>query len=390
MLLTTSLLYLSSLPTLFYTIDARTTYTFGQNCSQAAIKLAHGTYQLSSNCGPTMFCASNNTCAHKGCRRDEYPLGYKLDHFPPKCSSSTFCPDEEDACLSLLPVGSPCQLNRDDECEPPPDASQLGGPRNYNGSVCLNFQCMWANATLGSTCIVENVPYIVYDQATGSQYINIVSRDNCKNGMYCDSTQKLCVNELALGRVVLLTRSEWCTSDNCALSGQCGPSASASKHVSTWVYAVVCAGIVGSMLAILITLFMIHRRSRETEQEKRAQYWREQEAMRNNILSMREQARASLLSLPSQSGNVRGGYRDQDYPPLETSQTGMLYAAAKASGLRNKYTDDTDADSMEEALVHPSSQDEDDYQQRIAPYRLRLSLAILRSPLSDGLKALSL
>jgi hypothetical protein len=113
MLFTTSLLYLSSLPTLFYTIDAATTYSFGQNCSQAAIKLAHGTYQLSSNCGPTMFCASNNTCAHKGCRRDEYPLGYKLDHFPPKCSSSTFCPDEEDVCLSLLPVGSPCQLNRD-------------------------------------------------------------------------------------------------------------------------------------------------------------------------------------------------------------------------------------------------------------------------------------
>jgi hypothetical protein len=87
--------------------------------------------------------------------------------------------------------------------------------------------------------------------------------------------------------------------------------------------------------------------------------------MRNNILSMREQARASLLSLPLQSGNnARGGFRDQDYPPSETSQTGMLYAAAKASGLRNKYTDDTDADSMEEALVHPSSQDEDDFQQR--------------------------
>ena len=30
------------------------------------------------------------------------------------------------------------------------------------------------------------------------------------------------------------------------------------------------------MLAVLITLFLIHRRSREAEQVKRAQYWREQ------------------------------------------------------------------------------------------------------------------
>lgn len=74
---------------------------------------------------------------------------------------------------------------------------------------------------------------------------------------------------------------------------------------------------------------------------------------------MREQARASTLSLP------RGGepYRDADYPPSEASR-GMLYSATKSSGLRNNFSDDnTDADSMEEALV-PSNGEDDDYNGR--------------------------
>ena len=67
---------------------------------------------------------------------------------------------------------------------------------------------------------------------------------------------------------------------------------------------------------------------------------------------MREQARASTLSLP------RGdSYRDADYPASETSRT-MLYSATKSSGLRNNFSDDTDVDSMEEALV-PSNEDDD-------------------------------
>lgn len=73
---------------------------------------------------------------------------------------------------------------------------------------------------------------------------------------------------------------------------------------------------------------------------------------------MREQARASTLSLP------RGGepYRDSDYSGSEGSR-GMLYSATKSSGLRNNFAEDnTDADSMEESLV--PSNEEDDYNGR--------------------------
>lgn len=144
---------------------------FGFACSQANQKLAHGTYQLSSGCGSKFFCADNNTCANKGCRRDDYPFGYMQNdtNIPPKCDKHQFCPDEQDACQDLLPVNSLCQLNRDgtflphtcyhyypqwitrcsnssalraDQCEPPPNANELAGPRNWNGAVCLNFLCL--------------------------------------------------------------------------------------------------------------------------------------------------------------------------------------------------------------------------------------------------------
>jgi len=83
-----------------------------------------------------------------------------------------------------------------------------------------------------------------------------------------------------------------------------------------------------------------------------------QEAFRNNILSMREQARASTLSLSLPRGD---SYRDVDYGPSEPPRS-VLYSATKSSGLRNNFSDDTDADSMEEALV--ASNEDDDFNAR--------------------------
>jgi len=226
---------------------------------------------------------------------------------------------------------------------------------------------MWANVTLSQNCSIENVPYIVYDAGGKNQYINVVSRDNCQNGLYCDGTKRVCMKQLDQG--ASCSADKQCSTTNCGINGICGPSASTVHHVSTWVYVVVGAVIVGAMAGIMLILLTLHRRSREAAQEKRAQYWREQEAFRNNILAMREQARASLLSLPWQSGNngSRGGFRDQDFSMSEVSQTPMPYGSgnnggnSKTSGLRHAFSDrDNDGDSMEEALVHPHSPDEED------------------------------
>ena len=89
----------------------------GGNCTVGHNRLQVGTYQFWSDCDTSTYCNSQtNTCELKGCRRDQYPFGYaKEADLPNLCPKGQFCPDEEDACQSQMPVGSPCQLNRDGE-----------------------------------------------------------------------------------------------------------------------------------------------------------------------------------------------------------------------------------------------------------------------------------
>ena len=51
--------------------------------------------------------------------------------------------------------------------------------------------------TLGLTCVVENTAYIGYSGT--DEFIDIVSRGNCMNGLYCDAQQKVCIQTKALG-----------------------------------------------------------------------------------------------------------------------------------------------------------------------------------------------
>jgi len=137
---------------------------------------------------------------------------------------------------------------------------------------------------------------------------------------------------------------------------------STTRHVATWVYVVVGVAILAAIVGVLVGLYFLHRKSRDAEQQKRAQYWREQDAYRSNILSMREQARvATMPTLNWQdSGSSRGGYRD-DYGPA-----GGFAAPKTSSGLRNNISDSDDdsrRNSMEEALV-PTLDDQDDFNSR--------------------------
>lgn len=84
-----------------------------------------------------------------------------------------------------------------------------------------------------------------------------------------------------------------CQSWNCLASGTCGESAAAPRHFATYVYVLVAIGIFGGQLELLslwsevkdfllglfgtlIGLFLLHRKQRDEEREKRIQYWREQ------------------------------------------------------------------------------------------------------------------
>ena len=135
----------------------------GGNCSTADNRLQTGSFQFWSDCNSVNYCTDQGICVPKGCRRDEFPFGYAQGaNLPPKCPIGQFCPDEGSECQTLLPVGSPCQLNRDgtkfvcsfsnwlkdilDQCEAPSNYQDLadtsGRGLNFNGSVCLNNQCM--------------------------------------------------------------------------------------------------------------------------------------------------------------------------------------------------------------------------------------------------------
>jgi len=294
----------------------------GENCSQSDSRLQTGTFQFFSDCNAVTYCAANNTCVLKGCRKDEFPFGYTDGaHVPDKCPRGQFCPDEADVCQAWLPVGTPCQLNRDDECQAPPNFADLADTtnrgRNFNGSVCLNNLCLWANKTAGEACTVENTAYIAY--GITDEFPDIVSRGDCVLGFYCDSVAKQCMAEKDLG--VACTADKECSSWNCLSTGTCGADTSLPNHVKTWVYAVVAVGILGGIFGTLFGLFALHRRQRDSEREKRMQYWREQNAFHQNLLQMRQ------VSLPANGGNSARSTMYEEQP--------IMQHAAPKSGLRN-------------------------------------------------------
>ncbi|TFK54266.1 hypothetical protein OE88DRAFT_1642837 [Heliocybe sulcata] len=344
----------------------------GEGCSLSDNRLQVGTYQFYTDCDAVTYCSNAGTCELKGCRRDEFPYGYAQDSnsIPDLCPSGQFCPDEEDACQDILPVGSPCQLNRDanalviepcwlDQCEGPPNFVDLrdesGRGLNHNGSVCLNNVCMWANVTVGQTCVVENTAYIAY-AAGGQEYLDIVSRGNCLVGLYCDSQQLVCMQTKKLNEGCSADKE--CDTYNCLASGVCGRDASEPHHYGVWVYIVVGICIFGGMIGTLVGLFFMHRKQRDIEREKRVQYWHEQNAFRQNILQLQETTRNSMLSMPTPGNeSPRSTIYSRD-GNSEDSQLPMLHAVNKSSNLRHGYSDDGFADDDDEGInMHPRQTD---------------------------------
>jgi len=268
------------------------------------------------------------------------------------CEQGQFCPDEGDTCLTLLPVNSPCQLNRDDECQPPPNFAQLADTShrglNVNGSVCLNNICMWANATSGSACVVENTPYTAYG-SNGYEFIDIVSRDNCILGQYCDSSKLVCMQTKSLNEVCNADKE--CSSLNCLSSGVCGDAPDAPKHFGIAAYIAVGLGIFGGIFGTLIALFLLHRRQRDAERQKRAQYWREQNAFHQNIRQMHDIVRASLPDRGSNQSQYSSKAYRYSKDSCDDSQAPIVqHAAPKASGLRH-LADDGSYDALDDSLL---------------------------------------
>ncbi|KAJ3776508.1 hypothetical protein FB446DRAFT_292119 [Lentinula raphanica] len=310
---------------------------FGDSCSVSNNRLQVGTYQFYTDCNSVTYCASNGTCAHRGCRKDDFPFGYPQgsDDLPPKCGKGQFCPDEMDACLDVLPVGSACQMNRDDQCQGPPNYKDLldttNRGLNVNGSLCLNNVCMWANVTENEDCVVQNTAYIGYT-ASGGEFIDI-EKDL---GEACDADKE-------------------CSTWNCLSSGVCGPDQALDRHVSPWVYVVVGISIVAGMFGTLIGLFFLHVKQRDAERERRLQYWREQNTFHQNLSQMREAARTSITGMNSAHSTLGygGNNSDDSHAPMLRNTSGPSRAP---SGLRNYVGDGEDYEEsvvMQQQTVQP-------------------------------------
>ena len=147
--------YLMHVPRAFLLIFLQSTFSalvtasespptaLGKACSTTFNRLDPRTRRFTSDCDAQTFCSGiiNGTCLPRQCRREEFPSGYGTNQtVPALCPTESFCPDEGDACRQLVPVGQPCQFNRDDQCAPS-NISGLADYHNFDGSICLHSVC---------------------------------------------------------------------------------------------------------------------------------------------------------------------------------------------------------------------------------------------------------
>nr|XP_019011091.1 uncharacterized protein I206_04400 [Kwoniella pini CBS 10737]OCF49872.1 hypothetical protein I206_04400 [Kwoniella pini CBS 10737] len=251
-------------------------------CDIANNHLDINTKAFVTDCDSFGYCSTNGTCLPKQCRRDEYILSSLLNKnitIPPLCPNGFFCPDDSSNCLPLINVDGECQLNRDDECEPPQlDKVLVVVPNPFNepegnGSICLLGKCMWSNVTLNQNCLIENTTYTGYD-ISGISFINTVIRDNCIQGKgYCDINSNTCFPLLGLNQPCSMDRE--CQSFNCERNF-CNVPPESSIKIGKWEYALTGISIGIGMLGILSILLLMHRRIQKRNRIILEEYYKEQ------------------------------------------------------------------------------------------------------------------
>ncbi|KAH9949932.1 hypothetical protein B0H21DRAFT_803618 [Amylocystis lapponica] len=261
-------------------------------------------FKFQSDCDDKTFCSGiNGTCQERRCRRDEFPFGYDpRDILPALCPRGTFCPDEGSGCKPLVPAGQACQMNRDEQCAPPPNWQMLASNRNFNGSLCLQSLCTVANASLGQHCIADEVAYPATDYK-GQQFSNVVIRDNCEAPrFYCDKNAAVCVPTKVIGAQCAEDRE--CQTYNCNGKGICAEPPEMPFRVPAWQYAITILSVVGGKLVLamhssarltssdtamsttVVMLVLIHKRIRINRYRTIREYYEEQMSLRRSMAAL--------------------------------------------------------------------------------------------------------
>ncbi|KAN0120711.1 hypothetical protein V8E52_003980 [Russula decolorans] len=273
------LMFLHSTLSTLVTASESPPTALGKACLTTSNRLDPRTRRFTSDCDAQTFCSGtiNGTCIPRQCRREEFPSGYGTNQtVPVLCPTGSFCPDEGDACRPLVPVGQPCQFNRDDQCAPS-NTFELADFHNFDGSVCLHSICTYANATEKQPCVFELSTYSEID-VSGTGFLNIVVRDNCETArFFCDTTTQVCERLRLVGQQCQYHRD--CQSYNC-LRNVCASPPEEPFEVALWQYAVTTLAVVlgnsAAMVAICIMLVMMHHRHRLKHYQEIYEYCDEQ------------------------------------------------------------------------------------------------------------------
>ncbi|GAA5950186.1 hypothetical protein JCM3765_004235 [Sporobolomyces pararoseus] len=262
-------------------------------CSPAKDKLSDQTHNFDSDCNATQYCipttvgdgsSVSGTCGYRTCRKDEYPFGFGNTTLPPLCSVGEYCPDRGDGCRPLIALNGACELNRDDECAPPADQTlqaRLSSPTNHNGSMCLNSLCVYANVEQDQACTVSNTVYTGYGD-DGTAYTDVVTRDNCINGHYCDPQSLTCVPSLPVKAHCISNRS--CSTSICSTTtGTCSPPPSKPRHTPPVAVAFLVLAVLALLGGMVWSLLKCDRSARERRRAERASAWAEQRQLRERL-----------------------------------------------------------------------------------------------------------
>ncbi|KIK68000.1 hypothetical protein GYMLUDRAFT_154772 [Collybiopsis luxurians FD-317 M1] len=243
---------------------------FGSPCSITRNRLQSNTHKFVSDCSDFAYC-SNGTCLPRKCRRDLFPFGYSTaDTLPLLCPPGSFCPDEGDGCRAQVGVGGACQLNRDEQCARGANWQDFASDENFYGSICLRSICMFANATLGSTCIIDNTTYSLGFDA---ESLTVV-RDNCRSPQYyCDQSNMLCQQSKTLGSPCRMDQE--CEKRNCVV-GICSEPPETPLRVTPAQYVITATCIVAATIATCLLLTLIHKRHRLKRYKELREYYQQQ------------------------------------------------------------------------------------------------------------------
>ncbi|KAI0697841.1 hypothetical protein C8T65DRAFT_743046 [Cerioporus squamosus] len=235
-----------------------------------------------SDCDDTAFCSgpTNATCQPRACRRDEFPFGFEnATAIPPLCKDGMYCPDEGSGCKALVAAGLSCQVDRDEQCAPPPNWQSIASSWNNNGSVCLKSTCTYANMTLGQPCILDVATY-----ADGA-HNNTIARHNCQTPrFYCHSGFEVCVPTKALG--LPCESNEECQSTTCGPQGVCVDTPGTPARVETWQFVITGLSVIAAMSAIMVMLTLFHKRQRIKRYQEIREYYDEQVELRKSLATL--------------------------------------------------------------------------------------------------------